>query len=125
MLAEMSADESAVLAAAGDRSAMASAILSFSDAREAVGSSVVDPARVDYLLGEPHGWRFPALTCTAAIGLLTLLVTAAILVGREAAGSATLDPPFLSTQPCVVMLALIPCGIALTARALRRVLLQQ
>lgn len=81
----------------------------------------VDPARVDYLLGEPHGRRFPALTCTAAIGLLALVVTIAVLGGREAAGSATLDPPFLSTQPCVVMLALIPCGIALMARTLGRI----
>jgi hypothetical protein len=62
--------------------------------------------------------------CTAALALLALVVTLAILVGREAAGSATLEPPFLSAQPCVVMLALIPCvaaAIALrVARALRR-----
>jgi Zn-dependent protease with chaperone function len=118
MLAEMSADESAVTSAAGDRSALASAMLSFSDAPDAGGSSGVDSARIDYLLGEPHGWRFPALMCAAAVGLLGLVVTIAILGGREAAGSATLDPPFLSTQPCVVMLALIPCGIALVASGL-------
>jgi hypothetical protein len=58
--------------------------------------------------------------CAAGLGLLALVVTLAILVGREAAGSATLDPPFLSAQPCVVMLALIPCGIALIARRVRR-----
>ena len=99
-------------------SALASAMLSFSDAPDAGGSSGVDSARIDYLLGEPHGWRFPALMCAAAVGLLGLVVTIAILGGREAAGSATLDPPFLSTQPCVVMLALIPCGIALVASGL-------
>jgi Zn-dependent protease with chaperone function len=121
MLVEMSADESAVTAAAGDRSALARAMLSFSDASDAGGSAGVDPARVDYLLGEPPGWRFPALMCSAGLGLLAVVVTLAILVGREAAGAATLDPPFLSAQPCVVMLALIPCGIALIATRVRRI----
>src|SRR5579864_9450807 len=121
MLTEVSADQSAVSAAAGDRSALARAMLSFSDATEAAGSAGVDPARVDHLLGEAPGWRFPALMCTAAIALLGLVATVAILVGKEAAGSATLDPPFLSTQPCVVMLALIPCGIAFIAARLSRV----
>jgi hypothetical protein len=123
MLAEVSADERAV-SAAGDRSAVARAMLSFSDAAEASGSGGVDPARVDYLLGESHGWRFPALMCASAVALLAIVVTLAILVGREAAGSATLDPPFLSAQPCIVMLALIPCAVVLVAaralRALRR-----
>jgi hypothetical protein len=59
--------------------------------------------------------------CTAAIAMLALVATVAILVGKEAAGSATLDPPFLSTQPCVMMLALIPCEIALIAARLWRV----
>jgi hypothetical protein len=115
-LAETSADESAVAAAAGDRSALARAMLRLGDEPGAG----VDPARVDYLLGQAPGWRFPALMCTAALALLALVVTVAILAGREAAGSATLDPPFLSAQPCVVMLALIPCGIALVAGWLMR-----
>ena len=52
MLAEVSADESAVSAAAGDRSALARAMLSFSEGPKAGASAGVDPARVDYLLGE-------------------------------------------------------------------------
>ena len=120
MLAEVSADESAVAAAAGDRSALARAILSFGDA-EAGGSSGIDPVRVDYLLGEPPGWRFPGLMCIAAAALLALVVTLAILVAREAAGSATLAAPFLSAQPCIVMLALIPCGLGLVAAGVGRV----
>jgi Zn-dependent protease with chaperone function len=121
LLAEASADESAVSAAEGDRSAVARAILSFSDP-EAGGSAGVDPARVDYLLGDAPGWRFPALMCAAALALLAIVMTSAILVGREAAGSATLDPPFLSAQPCVVMLALIPCAAGLIAARVGRVL---
>jgi beta-lactamase regulating signal transducer with metallopeptidase domain len=120
MLAEVSADERAVAASAGDRSPLARAMLSFSDASSIGGSSGIDPVRVDYLLGEPPSWRFPALICIAAVALLALLVTVAILVGREAAGSATLDPPFLSAQPCIVMLALVPCAIGLIAAGFGR-----
>jgi hypothetical protein len=122
MLAEASADERAVSAAAGDRSAVARAMLSFTDAPEAGGSAGVDPARVDYLLGEEPGWRFPVLLCAAAIVLLAIIVTLAILVGRAAVGSATLDPPFLSAQPCIVLLALIPCAAGLFAIRAGRVL---
>jgi hypothetical protein len=96
-------------------------MLSFTEAPQAGGSSGVDPARVDYLLGESPAWQFPALMCSAALALLALVVTIAILAGREAAGSATLDPPFLSAQPCVVMLALIPCGVALIAAKVGRI----
>ena len=125
VLTEVSADESAVGAAAGDRSPLARALLSFTEAPAAEGSAGVDRARVDYLVGEAPGWRFPALMSTAAVALLAFVATVAILVGREAAGSATLEPPFLSTQPCVVMLALIPSGIALIAASLRRVARQR
>jgi hypothetical protein len=89
-------------------------------ASEVDRSSGIDPVRVDYLLGEPTTWRFPALICVAAVALLALLVTVTILVGREAAGSATLDPPFLSAQPCIVILALIACGIGPVAVRLGR-----
>jgi len=120
MLAEVSADESAVAAVAGNRSALARAMLSFNDA-DGGGSSRIDPVRVDYLLGEPPGWRFPALMCIAALALLALIVTLAILVAKEAAGSATLAAPFLSAQPCIVMLALIPCGLGLLAAGIGRI----
>jgi Zn-dependent protease with chaperone function len=82
LLAEMSADDSAISDAAGDRSALARAMLSFSEAPEAGRSSAVDPARVDYLMGKPPGWRFPALLCTATLMLLALIVTIAALAGR-------------------------------------------
>jgi BlaR1 peptidase M56 len=120
VLAELSADEKAVHAAAGDRSALARAMLSFSDASEPGAGSGIDPARVDYLLGDAPSWRFPALLFLAAVTLLAIVVTVAILAGREAAGSATLAPPFLAAQPCTVMLALIPCGIGLVALRLGR-----
>jgi Zn-dependent protease with chaperone function len=120
LLVELGADERAVRGAGGDRSALAQAMLSFSDASEPAGMTRIDPARVDALLGEPPAWRFPTFMSLAATALLAVIVTLAILVGREAAGTATLAPPFLSAQPCIVMLALMPCLVALLVTQLVR-----
>jgi Peptidase family M48 len=108
-LAEISADEAAVRTTGGDRSALASAMLSFSQAgdADAVG---IDPERVDYLLGEPIRWRVPIVLCLGTAAALSLLVALAVLAAHAAAGSATLAPPFLSSQPCVAVLALIPAA---------------
>ena len=120
-LAELSADESAVDGVPANRSALARAMLGFSDARTSGGDSGIDPARIDYLLGEPPSWRFPVLLCLAAVGILTLLVTVAVLAGRVASGSATLALPFLSRQPCILVLAVIPAALGgLTANLGRR-----
>jgi hypothetical protein len=119
-LAELSADESAVNAAPANRSALARAMLSFSDAPSSGGSIGIDPARVDYLLGEPPSWRFPALLCLAAASVIALLVAVGVLAGHVASGSATLAPPFLSRQPCVVVLAAIPAVLGILAAIYRR-----
>ncbi|MDQ6775078.1 MAG: M48 family metalloprotease [Actinomycetota bacterium] len=115
-LAELGADESAVNAAPGNRSALARAMLSFS----ATSPTGIDSARIDYLLGEPPSWRFPALLCVVAATVITLLVTVAVLAGQLANGSATLAPPFLSRQPCVVVLAAIPTVLGIIATINRR-----
>ncbi len=115
-LAELSADESAVNAEPANRSALARAMLTFSDATTCGDSAGIDPERVDYLLGEPPSWRFPALLCLAAGSVLVLLVAIALLAGRAASGSATLALPFLSHQPCIIVLAAIPAvfGVLVT-----------
>jgi hypothetical protein len=120
LLAELSADESAVGGPAGDPSALAQAMLSLTEGSEPRGLVGIDPARIDALLGEPPSWEFPTLLCVAAGALVAVIVTAAILVGREAAGAATLAPPFLSAQPCIVMLALTPCVVAVVVTLLVR-----
>jgi hypothetical protein len=107
-LAELSADETAVDAIPEHRSALARAMLSFSDAPGAEGSGGVDPVRIDYLLGEPPSWRFPALLFLAGCLIIALLGTVAWFAGQLASGSATLALPFLSRQPCIVLLAAIP-----------------
>jgi Zn-dependent protease with chaperone function len=119
-LAELSADETAVHAAPANRSALARAMLSFADSPTATASAGIDPARVDYLLGDPPSWRFPFLLSLTATAVLGLLVTVALLVSQMAAGTATLAPPILSRQPCVLVLAVIPAGLGLLAARLGR-----
>jgi hypothetical protein len=110
-LAELSADESAVNLAPANRPALARAMLSFSDIPGSSGLGGIDPARVDHLLGDPPSWRFPVILCLGAASVLLLLVAVAVLAGRVASGSATLALPFLSHQPCIVVLAAIPTGL--------------
>jgi hypothetical protein len=107
-LAELGADESAINAAAEHRSALARAMLTFTDPSGPAGEVGIDPRRVDHLLGEAPSWRFPTLLFCAAAGVLALLGAIIVLASRLAIGSATLAPPFFSAQPCVVVLALIP-----------------
>ena len=119
-LAELSADESAVNDLPANRSALARAMVSFSDAPPAGGSAGVDPARVDYLLGDSPSWRFPALLCLVATSVLVLLVAVAVLAGQVASGSATLALPFLSHQPCILVLAATPALLGVLAANYRR-----
>jgi Zn-dependent protease with chaperone function len=111
-LAEIGADEAAVSSAGGDRAALASAMLSFSEASGADGTGLA-AERIDYLVGEAPRWRLP-LALILVIGFcLAALVTLATLAAETASGSATLGLPFVSSAPCVVMLALIPAAVAL------------
>jgi Zn-dependent protease with chaperone function len=121
-LTELSADESAINAVDDGHSALARAMLCFAEQSVGDDPSGIDPERVDHLLGdwESPSWHFPAGLCVVAISLAGLLVTVAALAGRVASGSATLAPPFLSRQPCIVMLALIPTLVGLGMLYLRR-----
>jgi hypothetical protein len=114
-LAELSADESAVDADPRTRSALARAMLAFTDPERSARAMGVDPVRVDYLLGEPPSWRFPAVLSLGTAAVIALIGAVAVLAGRVASGSATLAPPFVSRQPCIVVLALIPAAIGLLA----------
>lgn len=118
-LAELSADERAMRAESVDASALARAMIGFLDSAhsESVG---VDPARVDYLVGHADGWRFPAVVCLICAAVVIGLSATAVLAGALASGSATLAPPFLSAQPCVLVLALIPTAVALLAVGVAR-----
>jgi Zn-dependent protease with chaperone function len=119
-LAEMSADEAAVRSAGGDRSGLASAMLSLSEMSTEVTRGV-DPARIDYLAGERTPWHLPVGLCVGAAAALALFMSFALAAAQVASGSATLAPPFLSSQPCVVPSAMIPltAGIAYAGRMRR------
>jgi hypothetical protein len=119
-LAELSADECAIAAAPANRAALARAMLSFAEHSRPDDPTGLDPERVDHLLGDPPAWRFPLFLSVVAVTVLGLLAAVGLLAGRVAAGSATLAPPFLSRQPCVVMLAVIPVLVILIALALGR-----
>jgi hypothetical protein len=119
-LAELSADESAVNATPDGRSALARAILGFVGPDGGSGAGGFDPRRVDFLLGESPNWRFPVLLSAAAAGVIGLTVATGILAGRAAAGAASLAPPLLSHQPCVVVLASIPALAAVFTLRLGR-----
>jgi Peptidase family M48 len=78
-LAELGADESAVNAAPANRSGLAGAMLSFSDAAVTGYQAGIDPTRADYLLGESPSWRFPLALCMAAAAGIALLLAIALL----------------------------------------------
>jgi len=120
VLAELSADETAINAAPGSRAALARAMLSFAEESRAEDPTGIDPERVEHILGEPLSWRFPVIACALAAGALGLLVALGLLAGHVASGSASLAPPFLSHRPCVVVLATIPALVALIAREVPR-----
>jgi Zn-dependent protease with chaperone function len=109
-LSEMAADDAAVIAAAGDRAALASAMLRFSESSDA-GASGIAPERVDHLVEEGVGWRFPVALVLVVGFCLAALVLTAVLTAEAASGSASLAAPLVSSQPCVVMLALIPAAV--------------
>jgi Zn-dependent protease with chaperone function len=112
-LVEIGADEAALAAGGGDRAALASALLAFSEESGAEGAGLA-PERIDHLVGEGPSWRLPLALVLVICFCLGTLVTLAVLAAETARGSATLAPPLVSAQPCIVMLALIPAGVALT-----------
>jgi Zn-dependent protease with chaperone function len=84
---------------------------------------LLDPAALAAVMAHErhHALRRDPLRVACGRALAAgLFVAVAVLAARTAAGSATLAPPFLSSQPCVVMLALIPLAVAVTVAAQAR-----
>ncbi len=119
-LVELGADEAAMNAGPEQRSALARAMLTFAEHSDPADPAGVEPERVDHVLGDAHSWRFPLLVCLIAGSMLAALAAVGALAGLLASGSATLALPFLSRQPCVVMLAVVPALVVLIALALGR-----
>lgn len=106
-LAELSADHAAIIASAGRQAPLASALLVF-DASAPPGVSGISSQRVDSLLGNPVRWQPPWWLMSASI---VSLLSLALLIWRTsevASAHATLNLPFLTSTPCLVMSLLLP-----------------
>jgi hypothetical protein len=122
-VAELTADAAALEATDGATGPLASAMLVFA----ATGSGGVvglSPDRVDSLLGRPSAWRLPWILLVA--GLMT--IAAGLALAWRASGTASVDAtfklPIVSSQPCLLVLALMPivaclAGVLSRSAALR------
>ena len=120
--AELAADDAAIVADGGSPSALASALLAFVDPTRPAGSVGIAPERVDHLLGRHVPSPMPRSRLAAALTTSALMAFIAWQAGGAAVARATFNLPLLSTQPCIITLALIPGLLgAIAARRLRRV----
>jgi Zn-dependent protease with chaperone function len=118
--AELTADAAALAASGGATGPLASAMLALATTP---GGGVVgiSPERVDVLLGHPpQSWRTPRLLLLAALTSIAAIVTLAWRASGSAHAQATLNLPIASSQPCVLVLALVPVLACLAAVVVRR-----
>jgi hypothetical protein len=107
--AEVAADAAAIRASGP--APLAAALLQFGAGPDGVAG--ISPERVDSLLGRAPARRLPRAALIA--GLVTLAGLVA-LVWRASAGATvatTLNLPIASSQPCILVLALVPVVAAL------------
>jgi beta-lactamase regulating signal transducer with metallopeptidase domain len=118
-VAELNADAAALEASDGVTAPLASAMLAFgtTNTGEVVG---ISPERVDSLLGQPRAWRAPRTLLIAALVTIAALVALAWRASASASLQATLNLPIASSQPCVLVLALVPVVTCLAAAVMRR-----
>jgi BlaR1 peptidase M56 len=117
--AEITADAAALAASGGATGPLAAAMLALAatPAGEVVG---ISPERVDALLGDrPAPWRVPRLLLLGALATIATLVALAWRASGSAHVQATLSLPIASSQPCVLLLALVPVVVSLAAVVVR------
>ncbi len=120
-IAELAADDAAVRADGGCPSALASAMLVFEEATQPTASVGIASERVDHLLGRDAPSPLPFAPMAIALASAALIALSAWQLGGAALARATFNLPLLSTQPCIVMLALIPGAAgAVAVHRLRR-----
>jgi hypothetical protein len=118
-LAEQNADEAAVRASAGEPGPLAAALLAF-DAATPAGAAGISNERVDSLLGQAPRWRLPSPLVAASLATLCGLVVLAWRASAAASAHASFNLPVLSSQPCMLVLALLPAAVVLAAHTWRR-----
>jgi beta-lactamase regulating signal transducer with metallopeptidase domain len=118
-VAELTADAAAVEAIGGAVAPLASAMLAFgaTQSGDVVG---ISPDRVDSLLGERRSWQLPWMLLIAA--LLTIAAVLALVwrASGSASAHASLNLPIASSQPCLLVLALVPVLACLAGAVARR-----
>lgn len=120
-LAEQRADAAAIHGAGGATAPLASALLAF-EAGAPAGSAGISPERVDTLLGTASRKRLPTtLILTSALALAVLIVVV-WRASAVASADATFNLPLVSSQPCMLVLALLPLLVCAASIASRRVL---
>jgi hypothetical protein len=118
-VAELRADAAALEASGGATAPLAGAMLAFgtTGTGDVVG---ISPERVDSLLGRPQAWRLPRMLLILALVTLAILVALVWRASDSASVQATLNLPIASSQPCVLVLALVPVVSCLVAAVARR-----
>ncbi len=122
-VAEYKADQAAVRASAGASAPLASALLAF-EAASPPGAASISNERVDALLGHAPGWRVPSPLLALSLATLCSLVVLLWRTAGVASAQATFNLPVLSSQPCMLVLALLPATVILAAHAWRRRLIR-
>jgi Peptidase family M48 len=119
-LAEQQADEAAISATAGEPGPLAAALLAFEEASPP-GAAGISNERVDSLLGYPPRWRLPSPLIALSLATLCGLVVLVWRTSAAASAHSTFNLPVLSSQPCMLVLALLPAVVLLAAHTwLRR-----
>jgi hypothetical protein len=118
-IAEQRADEAAVRGSAGEKGPLAAALLAF-DAAESPGAAGITSERVDSLLGAPKSWSVPSFLIAASLAVLSGIIVFAWRASEAASAGATFNLPVLSSQPCMLVLAMLPVLVCTAALASRR-----
>jgi len=118
-IAEQRADEAAVRGSAGEKGPLAAALLAF-DAAEPPGAAGITPERVDSLLGRANTWSLPSFLIAVSLAVLSAIIVLAWRASEVASAGATFNLPVLSSQPCMLVLAMLPILVCAAALAGRR-----
>jgi Zn-dependent protease with chaperone function len=119
-VAELRADAAAADALGGAVAPLASAMLVFGTSPTG-GVVGISTERVDSLLGRPIAWRLPRAPLVTGLVTVAGLVAITWWVGGAASAEASLNLPVLSSQPCLLVLTLVPVVACLAGVVTRRV----
>jgi hypothetical protein len=116
-LIELAADDAAVTAGRGNPAPLAAALLALTADGRTRGVGI-DPERVDQLAGGAKPARLPLVAVATSLLSIMALLAALFVPAGPVELHASLAVPFLSSQPCVLVLAALPGLLAAAAATL-------